>query len=408
MTNIRDVERKEDLIKLLEDSDITVTMFNNAVDKYKAIIKLLNDNGMDTHIYPQGSFSIGTVVKPLRKNKDADYDLDVICEVQIAKSEISASSLYARIKGIFENDGHYKDKIKLFPECIRINYADCGGYKFSMDVVPSVPEEKTAILKMKSVSKEPNLCETAIAITTLENGILGWGDSNPQGYTQWFLNISDDFLNYESGVNTNKFSLYERNKTVFSSADEIPKQIIRTPVQRVVQLLKLHCKAYFSNPNVETYSVKSVIIATIVANSAKYADKSMDTFELLSYVLQDLKIYEELKSNHALFRIRHSGKEIIKFANNEWIIENPTNPFDNLANSWNDDTKYVTYFFKWIDAALKDFSCISAEEHYPFRTTISKLFGESTIKRMGYDNKYHIPAPTPITATGQNKPWLNI
>lgn len=30
-------------------------------------------------MYPQGSFAIGTVVRPNVKNPDANYDLDFIC-----------------------------------------------------------------------------------------------------------------------------------------------------------------------------------------------------------------------------------------------------------------------------------------------------------------------------------------
>lgn len=399
-------ERREDLIRLVEDADITYSMYKNAVEKYTALINLFGDNDLKAHIYPQGSFAIGTVVKPLRKNKDADYDLDVICEVNWSKSTNIASSLYEKIKSILENDANYKNKLTFFDECIRVNYAEIGGYKFSIDVVPAVPEDSASILKMKSYSQRPDLCDTAIAITKLDNSLLGWGTSNPKGYETWFGEINQKFYNYDYGKNTNRSRLFEMNRTIFATSDEIPPQIIRTPLQRVIQLLKLHKNAYFSNPNIKDYAVKSVIISTIVANSATFAPEYYNTFELLNFVLKDLEGYSDLRENHVLFQLHHPSKQIIKYNGREWFIENPSNPMDNLANSWNEDDNNAKFFFMWIKSAIKDFGSLLGEHNFEYGSVVRKMFGEQKLKDFGYDKKYNLVPPTPIKVESQNKPWL--
>lgn len=57
-------ERQKDILSIIEKLDISPTLFKNATEKYKALAKYLNDNGLEADMYPQGSFAIGTVVRP--------------------------------------------------------------------------------------------------------------------------------------------------------------------------------------------------------------------------------------------------------------------------------------------------------------------------------------------------------
>ena len=66
------------LIESLNDIDITPTMEKNAREKYKAISEYLNGHDLESDFYPQGSFLLGTVVKPYRDGKDKNYDLDIL------------------------------------------------------------------------------------------------------------------------------------------------------------------------------------------------------------------------------------------------------------------------------------------------------------------------------------------
>ena len=397
------IERKADLIRLLEETDITYSMYKNAVEKYEAIVNVLKNSDIDAHIYPQGSFAIGTVVKPQRKSRNTDYDLDVICQVSYSKSSITATRLYEMVKKALENDGRYKGKLEFFEECITIHYAEISNCSFSMDIVPSVPEDSGRILLMKGLNERKDLCDTAIAITKSNNCSLEWGTSNPEGYKNWFNEINEKFHNY--GYNTNRRTLFEKDRYMYVTADDVPKHIVKTPLQKVVQLLKLHKNTYFSNPKVENYKVKSVIIATLVANRAAQVPEYYDTFQLLDYVLKDLSSYSALRTNHVSFIASQPTKNIIKYNGKEWQIANPSNPFDNLADSWNEDNNYVEFFFRWLTAAIKDFGSILGEQDSTFGTNLVKMFGENAVKKSGYDKKYNLVPPTPINTQSQNKPW---
>ncbi len=71
-------ERQQDIIRLVQSLDISPTMHKNAVEKYRALANYLEENGIDAEIYPQGSFALGTVVRPSANDANAKYDLDFI------------------------------------------------------------------------------------------------------------------------------------------------------------------------------------------------------------------------------------------------------------------------------------------------------------------------------------------
>ena len=60
-------ERIKNITKVVEQLDISPSLYRNAVEKYNNLAKFLNEKGID--IYPQGSFALGTVVRPSKKIK---------------------------------------------------------------------------------------------------------------------------------------------------------------------------------------------------------------------------------------------------------------------------------------------------------------------------------------------------
>ena len=82
--------RQRDILKLIEGLDISPTMYKNATEKYKAVGTYLQDQGLTCDIFPQGSFSLGTVVRPYRESKEEDYDLDFICCLSEQKEKTTA------------------------------------------------------------------------------------------------------------------------------------------------------------------------------------------------------------------------------------------------------------------------------------------------------------------------------
>lgn len=66
---------------ILTDLDISADMFNKARAEYEALGAWIDKESDEyaVKIYPQGSFALGTVIKPI-SGKD-DYDLDLVCEL---------------------------------------------------------------------------------------------------------------------------------------------------------------------------------------------------------------------------------------------------------------------------------------------------------------------------------------
>lgn len=118
--------------------------------------------------------------------------MDVICEVNYNKHEITPLALYDKLKVALENNGTYSSKLEYYDECITINYSDVNGIGFSIDIVPSVHEDQETIVSMKSHSTMPELCDSSIAITI--DKALDWGSSNPKGFQAWFEKSIKNFL----------------------------------------------------------------------------------------------------------------------------------------------------------------------------------------------------------------------
>lgn len=402
MNNNFAVERKNDLLALIEDVDITFTMYKNAEQKYNAITTVLENCGLPTKIYPQGSFALGTFIKPKKAKRKGEYDLDVVCEVDYDKSLMTPSKLYEKIKQLLSDSGIYGDKLDFYDECITITYSECDGFSFSIDIVPAVPEDSFDIEKMKTMSNEPDLCDTAIAISKAKN-ISEWGRSNPKGYRKWFDGINSKFLKY--GKHTNRSKVFEQTKHIYDSVEKIPSNLTRTPLQRVIQILKLHRNNYFENSSVKQFKVNTVIITTLVAKIASDAPEYYDTFELLSYVLNELKNYSQLINNHTQFKQIFPQRDLISFDGRIWRINNPANPLDNLADSWQGNVRYPQCFFNWVDAVINDFEKLTDGQDSEVAVNFVNWFGESVVSKRGYDKKYNIKKPAPIEPVSQNKPW---
>lgn len=82
------INRDMAILKSLSDLDLSPTMEKNARDKYEALSRYLDDHGLDSDFYPQGSFLIGTTIRPYRDGKDHDYDLDVLAILKKRKKKL--------------------------------------------------------------------------------------------------------------------------------------------------------------------------------------------------------------------------------------------------------------------------------------------------------------------------------
>ncbi len=400
-------ERQKDILKLIEKLDITPTMYKNADEKYHAIANYLSEYGIEADFYPQGSFAFGTVVRPSVKDPDAAYDLDFICQVQGTKKDIAPSELRRRIQEALESSNRYGGKLEVYKECFTVEYADVSGTGFKIDIIPAVDDDLRHKLDLQQKSQNPELMDTLIVIPK-ENGErnYSWISNNPKGFKAWFDGINKPFLESEKN---RRAAIQSMNQyTHYASVDDIPDYMERTSIQRVIQILKYHRDNYYDKlSNGDDLKPISAIINMIVASISKNASPLLDSFELLNYVLEELKAYSEYMflSPHD-FRKKYANRQVIKKDDNsKWIVQNPADPEDNLADQWNENPMIPVVFFRWINACNNDLFAEITKPDCEFRNAMENAFGESIIQRMWGEKYKNISRPAPRPIVSSNKPY---
>lgn len=342
--------RKNEILEdIVKGMDITPTMYKNAEDKYKALAKYLGDNDLECDIYPQGSFSLGTVIKPLKEGKRKEYDLDFICVIN-NKEGLEPKEFRAKIWDILNQNENYSKRIKEYDKCFTLEYSEIAGVGFHMDVLPAKPYTKGFILLTNKISKDN----------------VEWFKGNPKGYSDWFKMINDKYPQAQKINEFNDSLMAKKN------VEELPDFFDRTSLQRVIQILKYHRDYFYHIKRKENKKVISAIITTLCAKIAETTDFTyLSTIDLLSYITSELCIYAQLLSKDNLDQ-RYANKVVIKKTNCKWEIINPVNPEDNLADSWNIDNEKPKLFFEWIEEIKKEFS---PEKEREYLSNFSNIFG---------------------------------
>ena len=173
------------LENLSDKLDIPPSKYQQAVERYQAVGKWLNEgeyegsNGFPS-IYPQGSFRLGTVVRPLRDGKEADYDIDLVCRLAFAKGIIIPEKLKYMVGQRLKENGRYKPMLgKEGKRCWTLHYAEADGIGFHMDILPAAYEKAEFIQALVQSGIPEHLAIEAIAITHKDRGEYAWLSSNP-------------------------------------------------------------------------------------------------------------------------------------------------------------------------------------------------------------------------------------
>lgn len=403
-------ERQKDILSIISNLDISPTMYRNAIAKYEAITKFLGDCGIEADMYPQGSFAFGTVVRPNTKDSSASYDLDFICQVRGNRADYTPSELRRKIENALTSSNVYGGKLKIYEECFTIEYADINGVGFTIDIVPAVDETYENKNRLIKKSPSPKLIDTAIAIPK-HNGEqrYSWLTNNPKGFRTWFEQINAPFL--AATRDAYRMRLFEQNRSIYASVEDIPSGLERSALQRVIQILKYHRDVYYAKLACgDDIKPISAIINTVVARISTQVVPSLSVFELLEYVLNELAIYSHqqnltTKEFMRLYEARsvfsQPGRDV------KWYIPNPANPEDNLADQWNINDKIPAKFFRWVSAAQDDLlASLHQDDDQKFRVILENGFGHAAVSS-ALGNKYcAIVTPKTIIAQTAAKPYF--
>lgn len=405
------------LSSLAEGLDIPPSTYQRAVTSYKAVGEWLNDgqykgslNGVAIH--PQGSFEFGTVIKPLKGSKKAGYDIDLVCQLSIPKGDTTPGYIKAAIGQRLEDHETYKRILdNEGKRCWTLEYAEGDkGVGFHLDVLPSVAESADIIGQLRARTGHPELVDTAIAITNKDSDrMYSWSTSNPRGYSDWFKNINNPVFHLIAPLGRQR--LFESNRLLFASVDDVPDQLVRTPLQQAVQIMKRHRDIRFSGRDSENFKPISMIITTLAARL--YGNEG-DVFSALKNIAEKLRLYSTLMEGRAPMI---EGDLIRRNPDGTWYIGNPVNNQENFADRWHEDGgSRAEAFFEWASWIATDLIEIALHPDYD---TIVGNVQEHFEERHGH--RYHpdhddahtkIPAAPAIIRPhveikNPNKPWQN-
>ena len=312
------VTYSKNMKSLLEEIDVSDSDYEKAINRYSSISDYLANSELKKYnpkVFVQGSFKLGTPIKPLAEG--GAYDIDIVVELtELSKHDITQKQLKKIVgEALFNYTQKYNmsSSPKNGKRCWTIEYVD--GHNFHIDVLSSIP----------NLSNDSN----EIAFTDKRNksyDILTeqWNISNPQDYFKWFLNLS-------------KHSEYKKSFALNNKLDieKIPDYKIKTPLQRVVQMLKRHAELMFYD-NLE-YKPSSIIITTLSAKAYSHIQNNdYSFFQLIKLIINNLE-------------------NQVDFQMGKYMVLNPIDKRENLSIKWN-DTIYYNHFKRWIKQLRFDFS----------------------------------------------------
>ncbi|MEU1800786.1 nucleotidyltransferase [Streptomyces sp. NPDC019937] len=293
----------DDMLSMLLDGavevlDISPDLHDSAVERYEEVGTWLAENGRPGwRIYPQGSFILGTVVRP--STPTGEYDIDLVCQLPLHPDSTTQERLKQRVGDQLtayrqwkKDQGHTDGPDSLEPRrrCWTLEYPG-----FHLDVLPAIPDEKHP--------------PTGIRLTDKE--LREWQRGNPRGYAAWFHKRSE----------LSRKVLDKRHANVA----DVPTWQTRSPLQRVVQILKWHCMIMFAD---DTDNRPPSILITTLAGRAYTGEE--DLFTAVRSVLDNMTSFIEKDGD-------------------EWWVPNPAHEKENFTDKWNEYPERREAFFAWFN-----------------------------------------------------------
>jgi len=251
--------------------------------------------------------------------------------------------------------------------CWTLKYAEADGIGFHLDALPALPGEAAVVAELVQDGVEPEKAQHAIAITErTASGSHVWvdGGSNPAGFALWFESINSDAA--ARVAFSQKRMLYESNSSLFASEQDVPDALVRTPLQRAIQLLKRHRDVRFLGHKWEVEKPISMIITTLAARAYRGEADVVSSLRGILARIDD-----------------HITTGVLEKREGEWWVPNPVNPGENFADRWNQRGSHrAEAFFEWMSWVRQDLALAEEQDSATKqRSVLAEAFGvtESTL-----------------------------
>ncbi|MCG7649680.1 MULTISPECIES: nucleotidyltransferase domain-containing protein [unclassified Alteromonas] len=382
------------LEEVAKELDISPSKYKLAVSRYESVAKWINGGKYESFdgkikIYPQGSFRLGTVVRPIREQTEKDYDIDLVCEFEEQATATQAKIVKHRVGNRLKEHTTYKAMLdEEGRRCWTLLYSEQDGAGFHLDVLPSSGYSADDFYP--------------ISITHKENESYSWASSNPKGYAAWFdaRNVNA----YRLVALEQKRMISNSCSDIYAKIDDVPDQLIRTPLQRAIQLMKRHRDMRFDGN--QKYAPISMIMTTLAAH---LYNNETNVYEALTNIVNKLSAHMGLLDNKVIVDERLSTRGLIKrLPDGTWYISNPTNPEENFADRWHENgNARAKAFFQWVDWLKRDFLDVPQRDRDSIRFSLEACIGKSIVNKV-WSKCIPSPdaqAPANVNISGPAKPW---
>ena len=329
------------LRKIASEIEISHTEYERAVKSYNAIGNFL-DNNIPQYVIkviPQGSFRLGTVIKPISDKDEYDIDLVVIIDNKFS----NAQELKMMVGNALKSSDRYSKKIEEGKRCWTIEYAESSNYH--MDILPAMKSDAYITTKELTMTHKED-----------EKSKYEFKQTNPEAYYDWFVKRMEE----EKKTLTEEYAI--RNKVEII---DVPEYEIKTTLQVAIEILKRYRDIKFQeNPNIKPISI---ILTTIMARI--YTGKE-NVYELIEKFSREYAMYLE------------------KDENDDILIANPVDTNENFADKWKKYPERKEAFFKFMADLNDDIvtNKILMEGNIRAQSICyKKLFGENVVNRV-YEN----------------------
>lgn len=321
------------IIETLKGIELSPSTEEDVRSKYDVIAKIINQDGHNVSFTPQGSFLIGTVVRPYSESKEKKYDLDILCIFGPEHSFRSAREIKNIVGDILKSNKTYYGILE--PEdsiCWTLKYA--GTLKASSFMLDLIPGRK---IDENSNSQQLNLTSKN------ENNEYFWFESDPLGFANWFMEINETYLSQTIKSNQYKEMDYETKSLFGFNIEDVPVFYFKSNLQRAVQFVKRHRDIYYDRRKLVKFKPSTFVVTALVADSAKHLMNQ----EIDNVIINFIQMF--FTKNISL----QLGDKVV----------NPVDQEEDIIGDWNDEKK--TYFTDWL-LHLKEGLLKSSEKEFKY------------------------------------------
>lgn len=327
--------------KIAAEIEISDAQAEKAKESYEAVGNYLNNNikQYDVRIFPQGSFMLGTVIKPI-SDKD-EYDIDLVTTID--NKFTSAKDLKNIVGDVLKTSDRYSEKVEEGKRCWTIQYSESANYH--MDILPTMKSDTYFQNKKLIMTHKED-----------ENSDYEFRQTNPEAYYDWFVKRMEE----EKKKLTEEYAIRNKIEIV-----EVPEYKIKTTLQIAIEILKRYRDIKFKDtPDIKPISI---ILTTLMARI--YTGKE-NVYELIEKFSKEYVLYLE------------------KDENGNVLIQNPVNENENFADKWPSNPERKEAFFKFMGNLKYDLVTNKVLLEGNIREqadAYKKLFGENMVNKV-YEN----------------------